>query len=248
MSRFFGRHRRLEFVALSETAQLPVYATAGAAGLDLFADEDGIVPVLGRLMIKTNIGINLPRHLEAQIRARSGLAYKQGITVLNGPATIDPDYAGGIGVILFNAGDQVFRVAKGDRIAQLVISEFERVTPVMRAAGTFVAKEPRQGVRGTGGFGSTGTGALAAAGLAVATVTPTVDQVIVIPQAQPSRFAQKVAQNDHDRPFVWRHDGSKEFLDGGTTASEMKEFEDRAHAIIVKELACFSASPQPALG
>lgn len=173
LSRLFRpRPWRLDFHPLSESAQLPAYATKGASGLDLFADENTVVPILGRALVKTNVAVFLPEGFEAQVRARSGLAAKHGITVLNGIGTIDSDYRGGLGVILFNAGDKPFEVKKGDRIAQLVIARYERVKadwlrPVLDESHPAYHTE-----RGTGGFGSTGTGALVAAGIACASMTP----------------------------------------------------------------------------
>ena len=102
-----------------------------------------------RKLIPTGLHIALPQGLEAQVRPRSGLAYKYGITVLNSPGTIDADYRGDVGVILINHGDLPFDVAPGDRIAQLVVARYERFiwTPVERLDST---------IRGTGGFGHSG--------------------------------------------------------------------------------------------
>jgi dUTP pyrophosphatase len=130
---------------------LPAYATEHAAGLDLLAavaDRVEIAPG-ERHLVPTGIAIALPAGYEAQIRPRSGLAFKHGVTLLNSPGTIDADYRGEIGVILINHGTAPFVVARGDRIAQLVVA------PVSRLAWQEVAKLPTS-ARGTRGFGSTG--------------------------------------------------------------------------------------------
>lgn len=130
---------------------LPSYATIQSAGMDLLAanNEDIIIKPGKRVLVKTGITIALPEGFEAQIRPRSGLAWKNGVTVLNSPGTIDADYRGEIGVILINHGEDDFTVTRGMRIAQMIIShykraQFEEVTELSDTA------------RGTGGFGSTG--------------------------------------------------------------------------------------------
>jgi dUTP pyrophosphatase len=130
---------------------LPSYATPHAAGLDLLAaiSAEVVLAPRGRALIPTGIAIALPPELEAQIRPRSGLALKAGITVLNSPGTIDADYRGEIGVILVNLGDDPHVVRRGDRIAQLVIAPFSRAT---WAATDHLPTTQRAG----GGFGSTG--------------------------------------------------------------------------------------------
>lgn len=144
----------LAFRRFTETATIPAYATMGAAGMDLHADlgeVDGQV-VLGpgeRRVIKTGIGMSLPSFLEGQVRARSGLAAKHGITVLNAPGTIDSDYRGDIGVVLFNSSHQQFVVRHGDRIAQFVIAPVVQVE--LEEVDALDETE-----RGEGGFGSTG--------------------------------------------------------------------------------------------
>ncbi len=130
---------------------MPAYATDHAAGIDLLAavaDRVEIAPG-GRKLVPTGIAIALPAGYEAQIRPRSGLALKHGVTLLNSPGTVDADYRGEIGVILINHGETPFIVARGDRIAQLIIA------PVSRLAWEEVAALPAS-ARGTGGFGSTG--------------------------------------------------------------------------------------------
>ena len=131
---------------------LPDYATAAAAGADLLAaiDQDIELGPLERRIVPTGISIALPVGFEAQVRPRSWLAAKNGITVVNAPGTVDADYRGEIGVILINLGKEPFRISRGMRIAQLVVARHAR------AIWTEV-KELRQTDRGAGGFGSTGT-------------------------------------------------------------------------------------------
>ncbi len=130
---------------------LPAYATADAAGLDLLAAIDGpvILQPLGRALVPSGIKIALPAGYEAQVRPRSGLALKQGVTVLNAPGTIDADYRGEIGVILINLSNSPVTLQRGDRIAQLLLARVERL------AWDEVAELPAT-MRGSGGFGSTG--------------------------------------------------------------------------------------------
>lgn len=132
--------------------QLPAYATTQSAGMDLRAelDVDIIIKPLGRAIIPTGIFIALEAGTEAQIRPRSGLAAKNGITVLNTPGTIDADYRGEIKVILVNLSNDEFIVKDGERIAQMVIAKYETIT--FNEVDTLDETE-----RGTGGFGSTGT-------------------------------------------------------------------------------------------
>jgi dUTP pyrophosphatase len=130
---------------------LPSYATALSAGMDLVAAIDNSVSLEpgARIIIPTGIAIALPQGFEAQIRPRSGLAAKNGITVLNSPGTIDADYRGEIGVILINHSDEVFLIERGMRIAQMVVAAFETIiwTETDALPST---------TRGEGGFGSTG--------------------------------------------------------------------------------------------
>lgn len=131
--------------------QLPNYETIASAGMDLRANLDApvVLSPLGRAIIKTGLFIELPIGYEAQVRPRSGLAAKKGITVLNSPGTIDADYRGEIGVILVNLSNEAFTVENGERIAQMVIAKHERAEwqEVHELTGT---------TRGEGGFGSTG--------------------------------------------------------------------------------------------
>ena len=132
---------------------LPIYQTADAAGLDLLAAVPQSAPLLllpGRYeMVPTGLTIALPPGYEAQVRPRSGLAAKHGITVLNAPGTIDADYRGEIKVILINHGDQAFAIKRGDRIAQMIVAPVTQVRLAEAASLTDTQ-------RGAGGFGSTG--------------------------------------------------------------------------------------------
>lgn len=132
---------------------LPRYETEHAAGMDLSAciPADITLAPGKRALIPTGFAIALPPGTEAQVRPRSGLAAKHGITVLNAPGTIDADYRGEIGVILINHGDAAFTISRGMRIAQMVVA------PVVQAALAEVEELPVS-ERGAGGFGSTGTG------------------------------------------------------------------------------------------
>lgn len=130
---------------------LPNYETIASAGMDLRAniDEPIVLSPLGRAIVKTGLFIELPIGYEAQVRPRSGLAAKRGVTVLNSPGTIDADYRGEIGVILVNLSNEAFTVENGERIAQLVIAKHER-------AEWLEVEVLTETSRGEGGFGSTG--------------------------------------------------------------------------------------------
>lgn len=134
--------------------QLPDYATAAAAGADLLAAIEAEIELapLERRIVPTGISIALPAGFEAQVRPRSGLAARHGITVANAPGTIDADYRGEVGVILINLGKEPFRVERGMRIAQIVIARHARA--VWREVSTL-----EETARGAGGFGSTGVAA-----------------------------------------------------------------------------------------
>lgn len=138
-----------------EGVPAPAYASDGAAGLDLRAavpDQAPLVLVPGaRALVPTGFALALPADHEAQVRPRSGLALKAGVTCLNSPGTIDCDYRGEVGVILVNHGSEPFTVSRGDRIAQLVVA------PVSRAVWDEVERLDDT-ARGAGGFGSTGRG------------------------------------------------------------------------------------------
>lgn len=134
---------------IHENAIIPKYQTTGSAGMDLHAVEDVELWVGESKVIPTGIAISVPEGHEAQIRPRSGLAANRQITVLNSPGTIDSDYTGEIKVILINHSDEIFRIKRGDRIAQIVFS------PVSRAHFEVVSGLESTD-RGAGGFGSTG--------------------------------------------------------------------------------------------
>ncbi|TGX50398.1 dUTP diphosphatase [Sphingomonas gei] len=133
-----------------ENLPLPTYATEGAAGMDVVAAEDLTLAPGARRAVATGFAIAIPEGYEVQVRPRSGLALKHGVTCLNTPGTIDSDYRGEVKVILANLGDAPFAIARGDRIAQLVPA------PVQHATLTEVAALETT-ARGAGGFGSTGT-------------------------------------------------------------------------------------------
>jgi dUTP pyrophosphatase len=136
-----------------EGLELPAYATDGAAGMDVLAAEDVTLAPGARHAVATGLALAIPPGYEIQVRPRSGLALKHGISVPNTPGTIDCDYRGEVKVILINHGAEAFTVRRGDRIAQLVLS------PVVRASWLKV-DELDETQRGEGGFGSTGTAAV----------------------------------------------------------------------------------------
>ncbi len=150
---------RLRVVRLAHALDLPLprYQTAGSAGLDLVAAVPAGAPIVlkrgARALVPTGLVMEFPARCEAQVRPRSGLALRHGVTVLNSPGTIDSDYRGEIQVILINLGDKPFSIQRGERIAQLVVQ------PVMKATLVPVAAA-RKTLRGGGGFGSTGTTAV----------------------------------------------------------------------------------------
>ena len=139
----------LKFKRIHPDAALPAYAHPSDAGMDLRSVADVTIPRFGRALVPTGLVALLPPGYEIQVRPRSGLALKKGVTVLNSPGTIDSGYRGEIGVILANFGEEAFEVKKGDKIAQLVI-----------ASVTQAAVEETDALdetdRGAGGFGSTG--------------------------------------------------------------------------------------------
>ena len=128
---------------------LPAYATAGAAGMDVVAAEALTLAPGGRHAVATGFAIAIPQGFEVQVRPRSGLALKHGVTCLNTPGTIDSDYRGEVKVILANLGDAPFEIARGDRIAQLVPAPVQQAT-------LHEVEELDETSRGAGGFGSTG--------------------------------------------------------------------------------------------
>ena len=134
---------------LNEYAQIPKYQTKGSAGMDLHSTENLVLRPGFHALVKTGLSIQLPKGFEAQVRPRSGLALKHGVTCLNSPGTIDSDYTGEVGVILVNHSQVPFEIKVGDRIAQMVIARYEQAT-------FFQVKELEFTERGSGGFGSTG--------------------------------------------------------------------------------------------
>lgn len=136
-------------VTLDENATLPRYQTAGAAGMDLCCSESFTLQPMERRLVKTGIRIAVPEGFEAQVRPRSGLALKKGVSMVNTPGTIDSDYRGEVGLILINFGSEAVEFSQGDRIGQLVIA------PVARAEMQ-VVEVLDETERGAGGFGSTG--------------------------------------------------------------------------------------------
>lgn len=142
---------KVDIKLLHKNASQPAYQTEQSAGMDLMAQIDGPVEIKprSRVIIPTGIAISLPLGYEAQIRGRSGMAAKFGITPANGVGTIDADYRGEIGVILLNTSDQSFVVEPGMRIAQMVVTSYERVE--WNEVGQLDETE-----RGSGGYGSTG--------------------------------------------------------------------------------------------
>ena len=131
--------------------ELPHYETIASAGMDLRANiqEPITLQPLERTLVKTGLFIELPIGFEAQVRPRSGLAFKKGITVLNSPGTVDADYRGEIGVILVNLSNEAFVIENGERIAQLIIAKHERAEWIQ-------VQDLSETSRGEGGFGSTG--------------------------------------------------------------------------------------------
>ncbi len=138
-------------IAVMDGASLPEYATAASSGVDLraFVEEPVLLKPQQRALIRTGLYMGIPEGYEAEVRPRSGMAIKHGVTVLNTPGTIDADYRGEVGVILVNLGDDPFTINNGDRIAQMVFKKVEHVEwlPVDSLSETS---------RGHGGFGSTG--------------------------------------------------------------------------------------------
>jgi dUTP pyrophosphatase len=130
---------------------IPEYQTAGSAGMDLRAslEESVVLKPMERILIPTGLYIELPQGYEGQVRPRSGLALKHGISLVNAPGTIDSDYRGEIGVLLINLGVKDFTVHSGDRIAQLVVSRYEKIVFNLKES-----LEPTE--RGSGGYGHTG--------------------------------------------------------------------------------------------
>lgn len=135
----------------TSTNELPAYQTAGAAGLDIRAnlEEPIVLAPLQRTLVPTGLFLEIPEGYEVQVRPRSGLAAKHGITVINAPGTIDSDYRGEVKVPIVNLSDESFTIAHGERIAQMIFAKYERVTFLQ-------VEELSDTQRGTAGFGSTG--------------------------------------------------------------------------------------------
>jgi len=142
---------RVVRLAHANGLELPSYASSGSAGMDLRAaiEDDLIIAPGERTQIPTGLIIELPRGWEGQVRPRSGLAWRHGVTLLNSPGTIDSDYRGEVKVILVNLGQEEFRIGRGDRVAQLIVAPASQV--VMVEASSLASTD-----RGNGGFGSTG--------------------------------------------------------------------------------------------
>jgi len=142
---------KIKVIILREGAIPPQFMSADAAGADLaaFPDEALVLPPGGRALVPTGIALEIPPGFEGEVRPRSGLAVKFGVSILNSPGTIDADYRGEVNVILINHGDRPFKIGKGDRIAQLLIKRVE-------SAEFVVADELTETDRGGGGFGSSG--------------------------------------------------------------------------------------------
>ena len=140
---------KIKVKKLFDGAMVPCFAHEGDAGADVYAINEAVVPAGKTAVISTGIALEIPKFMEVQVRPRSGLAFKHGITVLNTPGTIDCQYRGEVAVLLYNASDRDYHVSKGDRVAQLVVSklpecEYEEVEDISDTE------------RGAMGFGSTG--------------------------------------------------------------------------------------------
>ena len=140
---------KVKFQRINQSAELPTYAHPGDAGMDIRSIEELTIAPGARALVHTGLVMMLPPGYEAQVRPRSGLALKNGVTVLNTPGTIDEGYRGEVGVILANFGSEPFKVEKGAKIAQMVIAPCTRAEIVE-------TDEVDDTVRGTGGFGSSG--------------------------------------------------------------------------------------------
>ena len=134
---------------INDNAKMPSYAHFGDAGVDLYAAKDAIIPPHGRALVPTGLKIAIPYGYEGQVRPKSGLALKHGITVLNTPGTVDAPYRGEVGVILFNSSDNEYLAKSGEKIAQMVFCKVEN-------AEFELTEELPETDRGEGGFGSTG--------------------------------------------------------------------------------------------
>ena len=140
---------RVKIKKLKEEAKIPEYAHYGDAGMDLFSCDDVVLKPGERKLISTGLAFEIPYGTELQIRPRSGLALKKGISIVNSPGTLDHGYRGELGVVLINHGDEDFEVKKGDKIAQAVLNKIE-------IAEIEEVSELSETARGDGGYGSTG--------------------------------------------------------------------------------------------
>lgn len=140
---------KIKIKKLDKEAILPCYAQKSDAGMDLFSTSEHILKPSERCLVSTGLSFEIPEGYEAQIRPRSGLALKKGISLVNTPGTIDAGYRGEIGVIVINHGNEDFEIKKGDKIAQAVINKFE-------VGEIEEVEELSESERGEGGFGSTG--------------------------------------------------------------------------------------------
>lgn len=140
---------KVKFKLLSETASLPSYSRDGDACLDIRSDENALIKAKSFAVVGTGVACDVPSEFEMQLRARSGLAAKNGVGLVNGIGTIDENYRGEIKAILFNFGDEDFKIEKGDRIAQICFFKTTKIKPIK-------ADEISSTNRGEGGFGSSG--------------------------------------------------------------------------------------------
>ena len=140
---------KIKIKKIKENAIVPKYAHHGDAGVDLYSTEDYIIKPGERVLVSTGIAIAIPKGHEAQVRPKSGLALKHGISIVNTPGTVDCEYRGEIGVIAINLGNEDFKIEKGNKIAQMVFNKIEK-------ADFEEVKELDDTTRGDGGFGSTG--------------------------------------------------------------------------------------------
>jgi len=140
---------KVKFLENNKIKKLPLYATTGSAGMDLYACDDYTINPQDVVLIKTGIALEIPSGYELQIRSRSGLALKNKVFVLNAPGTIDSDYRGEIGIILCNLSSEPFKINEGDRVAQGVVAKYE-------TANLNIVDHIGSTERSEGGFGSTG--------------------------------------------------------------------------------------------
>ena len=143
--------KTVKFIKLNEDAIIPDYAHAGDAGMDLYSCEDLVIEPMEWKKVPTGLMMELPKGTEGQVRTKSGIAYNYGVFVLNTPGTVDENYRGEVGVVLYNLNKTPFVIKKGQKVAQLVINK-------VCYCKTKLAKTMKKTPRGEGGFGSTGLG------------------------------------------------------------------------------------------